>query len=154
GVNTLTGHITLEGQAGVGVETIYPGIISDLTTTNEIAQATPASSALVNKPTIPATINIANTLARAGVSQYTQVVDTGSTSFNGTINYRNFSGDHIDIYYGALGTPGSRLLFSGTFGTPTTPASGVIPFNNFAAPGPGNTTEIEIVINNGNSSVG
>ena len=154
GVNTLTGHITLEGLAGVGVETIYPGIASDLTTTNEIAQATPASAPLVNKPVIPNAIAIANTLARAGVSQYTQIVDTGSTSFNGTINYSQFAGDQIDIYYGALGTPGSRLLFSGTFGTPTSPVSGTIPFNNFAAPGPGNTTEIEIVINKGNSSVG
>ncbi|HZZ82541.1 MAG TPA: autotransporter-associated beta strand repeat-containing protein, partial [Gemmataceae bacterium] len=154
GVTTLTGHITLEGQVGLGVESIFPGIVSDLTTTNEITQALPPGSTLVNKPSIPSTINIANTLAKAGVSQYAQVVDTGSTSFDGTINYTNFAGDQIEIYYGPRGTPGSRLLFSGTFGTPGAPASGSFAFNNFAAPGPGDSTEIEIVINKGNSSAG
>lgn len=143
GVNTIQGDVTLEGQVGIGVEEIYPGIVSDLTFNGgEITQAEPtAASQLYNKPIIPAAITIPNTLAAGGVSQYTQVIDTGSTSFTGTINYAKFVGDEIQVYYGPIGTPGSHIIASTGV---ITSAAGALPFNDTAAIGDG--TEIEIVV--------
>ncbi len=152
GVNTIAGNITLEGQVGIGVEEIYPGTISDLTLSGgQISQAN--ATPLFNRPGIPAAITIPNTLAAAGVSQYTQVVDTGSTNFSGTINYANFIGDRIQVYYGPIGTPGSHLLAgSGVGGLADTGAitgSGTLTFNDNAAIG--DSTEIEIVVDQDNS---
>ena len=148
GVTTLSGLITLEGQVGIGAEQIFPGIVSDLITSNEIGQALPANlinasipNAVVSTP-IPATISIPNTLAAAGISQYTQVIDTGSSEGSIVINYSNFANDNLRVYYGALGTPGSSLIYPSTNLT----GSGSTPVIAF---GPGPSTEIEIVIDGG-----
>ena len=147
GINTIGGNFTLEGQVGIGVEEIYAGTISDLTLSGgQVSQAT--TTPLFNRPGIPGAITIPNTLGAGGVSQYTQVVDTGSTNFTGTINYANFIGDRIQIYYGPIGTPGSHLLAgSGTRGLADTgviTGSGTLTFDDTGAIG--DSTEIEIVV--------
>ncbi len=140
GVNTLSGNITLIGQTGVGVEQVDPTILSNLTLTGEISQA-PANAAF-NVPAEPATINVPNTSGAGGMSQYSQVVDAGSSQGSLVLNYSKFINDDLRVYYGPIGTPGSSLIYdSGNItGTGATPAI------NFG-PGPG--TQIEIVIDKG-----
>jgi large repetitive protein len=142
GANTLAGNVTFIGQVGIGVEQIDPTILSSLTSTGELNQA--QSPALYNSVAPPTTINVPNTFAAGGKSQYTQIVDTGSTQGSLVINYNDFdavNGDNLRVYYGPIGTPGSALIYNTTLmGSGTTAAI------NF---GPGNGTQIEIVIDNG-----
>ena len=136
GVNSIGGFVHLIGQAGIGVNQINPNVPSELSFGSEVFDLNPAGASVL--PQI---------LASGGVTQYSQVIDTGATSGTLQVAYTGASGtDSFQVHDGPLGyarqhaagqrhswpPPGKRILF---------PAGGL----SYTGPG----TNIEIVVDNG-----
>lgn len=122
--------IQLRGIAGIGVELLDPHTESELTITSSISESAP----------VPLTLNVGG--AAGGGEFTTGPIDTAATSGTITINYDMFvAADRLTVYYPPRGVPGSTLL--GDTGLVTGTGTLVVNY------GPGTSTEIEIVMNEG-----
>jgi autotransporter-associated beta strand protein len=130
GDNTVHGNVSLQSQVGVGVENVF-GTPSQLIDTGSVSESSPvltvSSNSNVNGPG----------------NESDTIIDTGSTSGTVTVNYDMHNlGNSLDIYYGVLGQPGTKRIFT-TGGAVTGSNSVTVPY------GPGGGTVIEIVVNRG-----
>ncbi len=138
GTNTLSGNIILNGPAAIGVENVFPGIASDLTTTGSMSSPTGNKNAIT-----------LNATASGGSMESDNVIDTGSTSGTVTVNYQMYYiPDSLDIYYGdyAPGNPNGAIDIANTGGKVS--GSGTLTVN-YAPIGGFSTTDITLVMDQG-----
>jgi autotransporter-associated beta strand protein len=128
GFNTESGDVKLDGQAGIGVEQVDPASPSELTMTGSVSRFTP--------PTLSF-----STSASGGSQEARTDYDTGSTSGTMVINYDMFVvPDDLRVYY-----QGQRIFDTGV-------VSGTGTIN--LAWGPGSSTIVTIVMNEGGGQAG
>jgi autotransporter-associated beta strand protein len=132
GSNTINGNITLEGQAGVGVEHVFG----------------PSALYLIGSyQDLPAT-NLVVRQAPGGNGQDVYTFDTGYQSGTIDLTYMMYNQpDSISVYYGVPGTPTAVLLY-----TSNGPVSGYHPINPAIPYGPGPNTTITVVVDQGGSA--
>ncbi|HXG08193.1 MAG TPA: Ig-like domain repeat protein [Gemmataceae bacterium] len=128
GLNTSLGQITFNGQVGVGVELVGSATVSELTLTGTMDDQ-------------PGALTISRD-ATGGEAEDRFLVDTGATSGTIIINYDFLTvPDTLRVYY----PPGTRIFDSGLVSGANTVT---IPY------GPGPSTLVEIVINEGSGLTG
>jgi len=136
GINTLSGNVTLKGQVGIGVETVFGA--SDLTMTGSMGEKIKAAA-------IPVSGN-----ASGGASESDNLIDTGSTSGTITVFYNMYYiPDQMDIYYGIYKSGGINIFTTGG------PVSGTATVTvNYGPIGNFSSTFITIVMNMGGGQSG
>ncbi|MFO0936548.1 MAG: autotransporter-associated beta strand repeat-containing protein [Gemmataceae bacterium] len=129
GDNIINGDITLDGQVGIGVEQLPQFNTSMLTTTGTIDETL---------------TGIATNFTSSGsATEQRFVVDTGGNAGTVTISYdMYFVPDTLTVYYPLKSEGGSPIITTGSI-----PGSGTVSANF----GPGPSTQIEIVVNEGGS---
>ena len=140
GDNTITGNVSLVGDAGIGVVQVDPAAPSELTITGELSAPVVAAAG----------INV-NVNPSGGSQESDEIIDTGSTSGTITINYdMEAIPDDLRVYYPPVGVPGSTRIFD----------TGLVSFSGTAVvaypgAGPANSgTAIEIIMDQGGGSPG
>ena len=130
GNNTYSGDIGLRNATGIGVEQVDPITPSDLVVTGSTADGKSSTQFT----------------ASGGNLEFSQVIDTGSTFGTISITYNMYSvPDQLRIYYPPRSAGGTRILDTGfVSGTGTVSATY----------GPGASTLVEVVVNEGGTAVG
>jgi autotransporter-associated beta strand protein len=128
GLDTLTGNIQLNGNAGLGAELVSPGSPSQLTVTGATSNY------------IPPPLNLSFD-ASGGAAEQRFLIDTGGTSGTITVDYDMFSiPDDCRVYYPPEAQGGTLIYDTGDVSNTGT----------FTVTyGPGTSTFIEIVMNEG-----
>lgn len=133
GVNTESGSISLIGLVGIGVEQVNSQTPSDLTFTGSLSDFPPPP------------LNLAFTASGTSAEQRF-LIDTGATAGSITINYDMlFQPDDLRIYYPPEFPNGTLIADTGLVS-----GQGQITANY----GPGNSTFIEVVMNEGGGQPG
>ena len=173
GLNTISGLIQLNGQVGVGAEQIYNNTANDPNFGNNyLSQLTETGSIQQVQPVI----NVVNG-SSGGPAEDDNIIDVGTVGGKMIIDVNVYSiPDDLRVYYGPIGTPGSKLLYDSSTGAnpqmPTNQNEAVITVNWTATTstatalpvdgtgyranqntnyGPLSSTQIEIVMNQGGS---
>ncbi len=174
GINTISGLISLNGNVGLGVEQIYNSTSGDPNfSSNPLSQLTETGSIQQITPVINITAP-----SSGGPAEDDNIIDVGTIGGKAVIDFNAYSiPDDLRVYYGPIGTPGSKLLYDSSTGTdpqnPTSSNEAIITVTwtatsatATAAPvdgtgyrlgpvvsnyGPLTSTQIEIVVNQGGS---
>jgi autotransporter-associated beta strand protein len=130
GNNVWAGEIGLLGQAGIGVEQVIPGSTSDLITTGSISDGK----------------NIFNLVASGGEEEQAFSVDTGVNGGKIFAQYEMFGiPDRLTVYYPSRALGGALILDTGLVSN-----SKLVAINY----GPGASTIVELVMNEGGGEPG
>jgi len=139
GINTVRSNVTLEGQAGIGVEHTFGP--SQLYLSGHLYDQPIVHSIAAHSP--------------GGPGEVDNFYDTGATSGTITLSYDMYGSDSMDVYYGIKGQGGVLIATTGgpVSGTDNFYATGTPPFSVPYGPTGGETsTIIEIVMDAGGTN--